>query len=39
MNPEQFDDAILRLGGMHMSMSFIRSDGTLMADSGLSESL
>ena len=31
--PEQFSDAILRLGGIHMLMSF----GALIADSGLSE--
>ena len=31
--PEQFGDVILRLGGIHMLMSF----GALMADSGLSE--
>ena len=37
--PEQFDDVILRLGGMHMPMSFIGSIGALMADCGLSEIL
>ena len=31
--PEQFSDVNLRLGGIHMLMSF----GALMADSGLSE--
>ena len=33
---EQFGDVILRLGGMHMLMSFIGSVGALMADSELS---
>ena len=35
--PEQFDNVILRLGGMHFLMSFVGSVGTLMAESGLSE--
>ena len=34
--PEQFANVIQMLGGMHMLMSFIRSVGPLMADSGLS---
>lgn len=35
--PDQFADVFLRLGGMHMLMSFIGCVGTLMAESGLSE--
>ncbi|KAH3720370.1 hypothetical protein DPMN_063267 [Dreissena polymorpha] len=33
--PEQFQDVILRLGGMHFLMSCVGSVGTLMANSGL----
>ena len=32
-----FLNVILRLGGMHMLMSFMGSIGSLMADSGLTE--
>ena len=35
--PKQFLNFILRLGGMHMVMSFIGAVGTLMANSGLEE--
>ena len=35
--PEQFDNVVLRLGGMHTLMSFIESIGSLMAESGLYE--
>lgn len=35
--PEKFSNIVLRLGGMHLLMSFIGSVGSLMADSGLSE--
>ena len=35
--PEQFDNVVLRLGGMHTLMSFIGSIGSLMAESGLYE--
>ena len=37
--PEQFDNVVLRLGGMHTQMSFIGSIGSLMAESGLYELL
>ena len=37
--PEQFDNVVLRLGGMHAEMSFIGSIGSLMAESGLYELL
>ena len=37
--PEQFDNVVLRLGGMHTLMSFIGSIGSLMAESGLYELL
>ena len=37
--PEQFLNVVLRLGGMHMLMSFIGSIGSLMSESGLSEIL
>lgn len=37
--PEQFDNVILRLGGMHTLMSFIGAIGSLMAGSGLYEIL
>ena len=37
--PEQFQDVILRLGGMHFLMSFLWSVGTLMANSWLEELL
>jgi len=35
--PEQFEHVVLRLGGMHMLMSFARAVGSLMAESGLAE--
>jgi hypothetical protein len=35
--PEQFDHVILRLGGMHMQMSFVGAVGSLMAETGLAE--
>ena len=34
---EQFHDFVLRLGGMHLLMSFVRSVGNLMANSGLED--
>ena len=37
--PEQFDNIVLRLGGMHTLMSFIESICSLMAESGLYELL
>ena len=37
--PEQFDSVVLRLGGMHLLMSFVGSVGTLMGNSGLEELL
>ena len=37
--PNDFSDVILRLGGMHMLMSFVGAIGSLMAGSGLSEIL
>ncbi len=37
--PDRFSNVILRLGGMHLLMSFIGSIGTLMADTGLSDVL
>ena len=37
--PEQFDNVVLRLGGMHTQMSFIGSIGSLMAESSLYELL
>lgn len=37
--PEQFQNVIPRLGGMHMLMSFIGAVGTLMSNSGLEELL
>jgi hypothetical protein len=37
--PSQFSDVIIRLGGMHMLMSFAGAIGTLMQGSGLSEIL
>ena len=37
--PDEFSDVILRLGGMHMLMSFVSAVGTLMQGSGLSEVL
>ena len=37
--PDVFPDFIPRLGGMHLFMSFIRSIGNLMANSGLEEIL
>ena len=33
--PEQFDNVVLLLGGMHTQVSFIKSIGSLMAESGL----
>ncbi|MES9884040.1 MAG: hypothetical protein ABW185_24600 [Sedimenticola sp.] len=38
-NPDEFQNFIPRLGGMHYLMSFIGCVGTLMAESGLSEIL
>lgn len=35
--PEKFQNVVLRLGGMHLLMSFVGSVGTLMANSGLEE--
>jgi len=35
--PEQFDDVVLRLGGMHTLMSFVGCVGTLMTKDGLYE--
>ena len=35
--PKLFETLILRLGGMHMLMSFVGCVGTLMADTGLKE--
>jgi hypothetical protein len=37
--PDEFSDVILRLGGMHMLMSFVSAVGTLMKGTGLSEVL
>jgi hypothetical protein len=37
--PSEFSDVIIRLGGMHMLMSFAGAIGTLMQGSGLSEIL
>ena len=37
--PNDFSNVILRLGGMHMLMSFVGAIGSLMAGSGLSEIL
>ena len=37
--PEQFDNVVLRIRGMHKLMSFIGSIGSLMAESGLCELL
>lgn len=34
--PNEFSDAIVRLGEMHMLMSFVGAIGTLMQGSGLS---
>ena len=38
-HPDDLSDVILRLGGMHMLMSFVGAVGTLMQGSGLSEVL
>ena len=35
--PDQFDDVVLRLGGMHALTSFVGCVGTLMAESGFQE--
>ena len=35
--PEQFSNVVLRLGGMHMLMSFVGVVGSLMEESGLVE--
>ena len=35
--PEQFSNVVLRLGGMHMLMSFVGAVGSLMKESGLVE--
>ena len=37
--PEQFDNVVIRLGGMHTQMSFYGSIGSLMAERGLYELL
>ena len=37
--PEQFDNVVIRLGGMHTLMSFIGSIGSLMAENDLYELL
>ena len=37
--PNDFSDVILRLGGMHMLISFVGAVGSIMAGSGLSEIL
>ena len=37
--PDRFPNLILRLGGMHMLMSFVGAIGTLMTETGLSEIL
>jgi hypothetical protein len=37
--PNEFEDVIVRLGGMHMLMSFVGAIGTLMQGSGLSDVL
>lgn len=36
-DPERFRNMIIRLGGMHMLMSFLGSNGTLMKGTGLEE--
>ena len=38
-HPDDFSDVILRLGGMHVLMSFVGAVGTLMQGLGLSEVL
>ena len=38
-HPDLFPNLILRLGGMHMLMSFVGAVGTLMTETGLSEIL
>ena len=35
--PKEFSDVIVRLGGMHMLMSFVGAVGALMQGSGLAE--
>ena len=35
--PEQFSNVVLRLGGMHMLMSFVGAVGSLMGESGLAQ--
>ena len=35
--PEKYANMVLRLGGMHMLMSFVGSVGTLMAETGLTD--
>ena len=35
--PEQFSNVVLRLGGMHMLMSFVSAVGSQMGESGLAE--
>ena len=37
--PEQFSNVVLRLGGMHILMSFVGAVGSLMGESGLAEVL
>ena len=36
-NPEQFVNVVLRLGDMHMLMSFVGSVGSLMTETGLAD--
>ena len=38
-NPERFDNVYLRLGGMHLLMSYCGCVGTLMAESGIEDVL
>ena len=37
MDPSRSSTFILRLGGMHLLMSFVRSIGTLMSETGLED--
>ena len=38
-NPQMLNNVYLRLGGMHLLMSYVGSVGTLMSNSGLEEIL
>ena len=38
-NPGKFDNVLLRLGGMHLLMSFVGCVGSLMSDSGIEDIL